>query len=186
MTSLVSQGLIEDRHSTCVPSSHKDNTRACGNAPPLLAAARSTEHAIVGGAVGHIHHKAVQAHQAQPTIENAWHRGRAEQCNHRPGQETERCHAQPETRFAERRATWRAIAPEGLQPFEHLAIAIAATQRESDDEPNHEPSRQPQIPTVRMTGVAQDVVNLGTRDNPFESPQALGRRQLPKLVDLGV
>ena len=144
------------------------------------------EDAGVGRTVGDIDHKAVQGHQPQTAVKGARRLGRRLQFDRLLGQQQQGCHAQPLTGFAESRTSRRAMAAKRLQPLEYLAIAIAAKQAQRDDEPDHEPRRQPQVSTAGMAGALQDRLDLRARQDAFQSPYALGDGPLRQSSSIGV
>jgi hypothetical protein len=95
-------------------------------------------------------------------------------------------HAQALAGLAEGRTPWGALAAERLQPFEDLAVAVAAEQTQGDDEPDHEPGGQAQVASAGMTGAAQDSLDLGARDEAFEGAKAFGGGPLRQRGRLGV
>src|SRR5260370_36810919 len=118
------------RLGQCPPEDMR-SALAQGQAPGLgkrgwtAGTAGTSKDAGVGWAVRDIDHEAVQSHEPQPLIKGSWRVGRSLQFDHMMRQPMQRCHAEPLTSFAERRASRRAFATKRLQPLEHLAIAIA-------------------------------------------------------------
>ena len=132
-----------------------------GKGGRAAAAARAAEDAGVGQAVRDIDDEAVQGHQPQPLIEGPRGLGRGLEFDHLLRQVEQGSRPEPLAGLAEGRTPRRALAAEGLQPLEDLAVAVAAEQSQGDDEPDHEPGGQPQVAAAGMAGAAQDGLDAG-------------------------
>src|SRR5207247_7862775 len=115
-----------------------------------------------------------------------WGVGRSLQFDHLLGQVVQRRYTEPLASFAKCRASRRTLATKRLQPLEHLAITIATAQAEADDEPHHEPRRQPQIAAAGVASAPQYLLDSGAGNDTLECTHAFGGRQLRQRVDIRV
>jgi hypothetical protein len=136
------------------------------------AASGAAERTVVVRGIGHIDDKAVQSHGPHPAVECARRRWRTLQTDDLIGQEPERGDAETFARLAEGRSAWGSAAAKRLQPAEDLAVAIATEQAQSDDEPDHEPSRQSGAEGGILAGTRQDLFHLCARDDTFQSAES--------------
>ena len=134
-------GLISERHSTCVPSSHKLSTRACGNRPARPPPGRP-KRALVGFGVRHVHHKTVPGHQPHPGVKCLRRLGPAQQRDDLLRQQSQGCHAHAVPDFAQRRTSRRTLLRNRCSHLEHLPIVVLTEQSQSDYEPYYKPTRQ--------------------------------------------
>ena len=55
----------------------------------------------------------------------------------------------------------RSALAEGLEPAEDLAVAVTTVQAQGDDEPDHEPARQPRAMGAVVAGPGEDFFHAG-------------------------
>src|SRR4029079_14268758 len=76
--------------------------------------------------------------------------------------------------LTEGRARRRRVGPEGLEPAEDLAVAVATEQAQRDDEPGHEPTRQARAWGAIVAGAGEDFFHPGARKDTLQGAETFG------------
>ena len=137
------------------------------------AAAGATERTVVGRGIGHIDDESVQSHGPHAAVECARRSWLTLETDDLIGQEPQWGDAETFARLAKGRSPWVSAAAKRLQPAEDLAVAIATEQAQSDDKPDHEPSRQSGAEGAILAGTGQDLFHPCARDDTFQSEETL-------------
>src|SRR5437867_315757 len=149
--------------------------------PRCATAAWSAEGSHVGRRIGDVDNEAVHGHQSHTGVETMGCLRRPFEMDHFVGQQSQRRDADALPRLAQCRASGRAASAIALERAKHLTVRVPAEQSECDDEPDHEPARQPSAGSPSFACLAQDDLNGLARNNTLQRLKSLGLGPLHNL-----